>query len=83
MLGGDWRFPDEGPAEAKRGKQRVVDEDAHKKKEGVVSEPVKEVVRACLKVEPAERPDIDQLIAMVEDLVAQLPDDGDAALDAD
>lgn len=84
VLGGDWRFPDEGPAEAKRGKQKVVDEDSHnKKKEGVVSDVVKEVVRACLKVEPAERPDIDQLIGMVEDVIAQLPNDGDAALDMD
>lgn len=83
VLGGDWRFPDEGPAEARRGKQRVSDADAPRKKEGVVSEPVKEIVRVCLKVEPTERPDINQLIAMVEDVVARLPDEGDAALDAE
>jgi serine/threonine kinase 16 len=82
VLGGDWRFPDEGPAEAKRGKQRVQDVEASsRKKEDVISEPVKEVVRACLKVEPAERPDVDALIAMVEDVVTRLPDEGDAALD--
>lgn len=82
VLGGDWRFPDEGPAEAKRGKQKVVDADAAKqKKEDFISEPVKEIVRKCLIVEPAERPDIDQLIGMLEDVIAHLPDDGDAALD--
>ncbi|EMC95445.1 hypothetical protein BAUCODRAFT_541809 [Baudoinia panamericana UAMH 10762] len=81
VLGGDWRFPDEGPAEAKRGKQRVTDAEAPKKKEDVVSEPVKEVVRACLRVEPAERPDIDQLTAMVEEVVASLPDEGDVAVE--
>ena len=84
VLGGDWRFPDEGPAEARRGKQRASDADAErKKKEGVVSDPVKEAVRACLKVEPAERPDVDQLIEMVEEVVSRLPDEGDAALDAE
>lgn len=82
VLGGDWRFPDEGAAEAKRGKQRVVDADASpNKKEDAISEPVKDVVRRCLIVEPSERPDIDQLIGMVEEVVAHLPDDGDAALD--
>ncbi|QIW96383.1 hypothetical protein AMS68_001901 [Peltaster fructicola] len=81
ILGGDWRFPDEGPAEAKRGKQRVVDDENKPKKEDAISEPVKDVVRRCLMVEPAERPDIDQLIELVENVVAQLPDGGDVALD--
>lgn len=80
VLGGDWRFPDEGPSETKRGKQRVVDE-APKPTEEIISEPVKDVVRRCLAVEPAERPDIDQLIALVEGVVAQLPEDSDAALE--
>lgn len=84
VLGGDWRFPDEGPAEAKRGKQRVVDAEAAKdKKEELISEGVKQVVRKCLQVEPAERPDVDELIAMVEGVVESLPDDGDAALEMD
>lgn len=82
VLGGDWRFPDEGAAEAKRGKQRVSDVGASSQtKDDVISGPVKQVVRSCLAVEPAERPDIDQLITMVEDVIEQLPDDGDAALD--
>ncbi|KAI6984068.1 kinase-like protein [Hortaea werneckii] len=79
---GDWRFPDEGPAEARRGKQRASDADGQRKKDAAASDSVKEVVRACLKVEPSERPDIDRLIEMVEDVVARLPDEGDAALDA-
>jgi serine/threonine kinase 16 len=87
VLGGDWRFPDEGVAEAKRGKQRVVSGEAaaeaeqkRREKEGV-SEVVKEVVRVCLRVEPSERPDIDQLIEMVEGVVAALPEEGDVPLD--
>lgn len=83
VLGGDWRFPDEGAAEAKRGKQRVsdVDEASKKQRDDIISDPIKEVVRRCLAVEPAERPDIDQLIGMVEEVIAALPDEGDAALD--
>ncbi|MCJ1336194.1 hypothetical protein MMC09_001470 [Bachmanniomyces sp. S44760] len=42
---------------------------------GGISEGVKEVVRRCLKVEAAERPDIDELIEMIEDVIAQLPED--------
>ncbi|KAK0260034.1 hypothetical protein B0A54_09520 [Friedmanniomyces endolithicus] len=85
VLGGDWRFPDEGPAEAKRGKQRISDSDeaeaqARRKEEGV-SEGVKEVVRACLRVEAAERPDIDQLAVMVESLIARMPEDEGVAAD--
>ncbi|EME38432.1 hypothetical protein DOTSEDRAFT_181583 [Dothistroma septosporum NZE10] len=82
VLGGDWRFPDEGATEARRGKQRVSDVDQNaSKKEDAISDPVKQVVRRCLAVEPAERPDIDQLIAMVEQVITALADEGDAALD--
>jgi serine/threonine kinase 16 len=66
VLGGDWRFPDEGP---QRGKQKQPQEES-------ISEPVKEVVRKCLKVEPSERPDVDELIAMVEGVIEGLPADG-------
>ncbi|KAF2836396.1 serine/threonine kinase 16 [Patellaria atrata CBS 101060] len=66
VLGGDWRFPDEGP---QRGKQKTPTE-------GGVSENVKEVVRKCLKVEPSERPDVDELIEIVKSVIASLPEDG-------
>ncbi|KAM3485383.1 hypothetical protein MY8738_001390 [Beauveria namnaoensis] len=45
--------------------------------EAVISEPIREIVRACLKVEPAERPDIHELITMVENVIQNLPG-GDA-----
>ncbi|KAK3117376.1 Serine/threonine-protein kinase env7 [Teratosphaeriaceae sp. CCFEE 6253] len=86
VLGGDWRFPDEGPEGVKRGKQRVpthleVGAAAAKKRgEEGISEAVKGVVRACLKVEPAERPAVDGLIAMAEEVIAGLPEE-DAGLD--
>lgn len=74
VLGGDWRFPDEGTAQ-KRGKQPVSQPAAPQ--EGSITEPVKEVVRKCLRVEPSERPDIDELIKIVQDVIAELPEDGD------
>ncbi|PHH72825.1 hypothetical protein CDD80_4240 [Ophiocordyceps camponoti-rufipedis] len=39
-----------------------------------ISEPVRDIVRRCLKVEPAERPDILELIALVKDVIRGLPD---------
>lgn len=67
VLSGDWRFPDEG--QQKNGKNK-----AQSTEEGI-SEPVRDVVRRCLKVEPAERPDVDELIAVIEDVIVQLPED--------
>jgi serine/threonine kinase 16 len=74
VLGGDWRFPDEGPgANRNKGKGRAGAESA--REEESISEPIKEIVRRCLKVEPAERPDVDELIGMVERVVQELPED--------
>jgi serine/threonine kinase 16 len=75
VLGGDWRFPDEGLQRNGKNKSK-----AQERADGATSEPVRDVVRRCLKVEPAERPDIDELIAVVESVVADLPED-DAVLD--
>ncbi|KAI1132046.1 serine/threonine protein kinase/TGF-beta stimulated factor [Nemania abortiva] len=73
VLGGDWRFPDEGPRGQAKGKNTV---GANSSTDGgVISDPIKDVVRKCLKVEPSERPDIDELITMVEQVIDVLPDD--------
>ncbi|KAF3001413.1 hypothetical protein E8E13_007386 [Curvularia kusanoi] len=66
VLGGDWRFPDEGP---QHGKQKQPAEG-----EGI-SKPVKDVVRRCLALEPSERPDVDELIGIVEAVLSELPED--------
>lgn len=76
VLGGDWRFPDEG--RQSRGKQRATSSSSSatadaQPGEPVVSDTVKDVVRSCLRVEPNERPDIDELIAVVEDIVGEMP----------
>ena len=68
VLGGDWRFPDEKQANGKNKAPAPPTEE-------VISDSVKEVVRRCLKVEAAERPDIDELIGMVENVVVELPQD--------
>jgi serine/threonine kinase 16 len=70
VLGGDWRFPDEGP---QRGKQKA---PVPAPGDEAISEPVKDVVRRCLTLEPSERPDVDELIAVVEEVLAGLPEDG-------
>jgi serine/threonine kinase 16 len=66
VLGGDWRFPDEGQ---QRGKQKANPEDA-------ITDSVKDVVRKCLGLEPSERPDVDELIDVVEHVLRDLPEDG-------
>lgn len=88
VLGGDWRFPDENPGgapkrtntiQAAKAKATAADGAAGAAAGGSgdvsISEPIRNIVRACLKVEPAERPDINELITMVEQVVEELPDD--------
>ncbi|KAL6715855.1 Serine/threonine-protein kinase env7 [Lecanora helva] len=78
VLGGDWRFPDEGPKKEAKGKQKAANGTTNgPASEAAISDGVGDVVRKCLKVEPAERPDIDQLIVIIEDLLESLPNDDD------
>ena len=87
VLGGDWRFPDEKNLAKSGGKSRVqtpatarpdlapATANGASAEEHTISESVKEIVRRCLRVEPAERPDVDEIIKMVEDCIAELPED--------
>lgn len=81
VLGGDWRFPDEKSNATKgKGKAGGADNDAASNNGGTsISAPVKDIVRRCLQVEPAERPDIDELIQLIKDVISQLPNDDDIA----
>ncbi|KAL9586679.1 MAG: hypothetical protein Q9212_000748 [Teloschistes hypoglaucus] len=85
VLGGDWRFPDEesmatGGGRRKKkdakGKGKGKDDGGGGDVDGGISEGVREVVRRCLRVEAGERPDVDEVIEMVEKVVAELPEDG-------
>jgi serine/threonine kinase 16 len=85
VLGGDWRFPDERTGAAK-GKTKATTSNgtmtaqtgngaSPSTDDGRISDSVKDVVRKCLQVEPAERPDIDELIQMLNNVIDGLPDD--------
>ncbi|KAK3329654.1 kinase-like domain-containing protein [Apodospora peruviana] len=87
VLSGDWRFPDEGRnAKNNKGKAPAAASasssaggaggGASSSDDESISEPIREIVRKCLKVEPSERPDIDELIDMVEAVLDELPEDG-------
>jgi len=82
VLSGDWRFPDEGPNAKKKNKGKAPAGAAGDgaasagSDEEAISEPIREVVRKCLKVEPGERPDINELIEVVERVIDELPEDG-------
>ncbi|KAH6671413.1 kinase-like domain-containing protein [Halenospora varia] len=71
VLGGDWRFPDEGAG----GKKKATNQTGQSE-DSEITESIREVVRKCLKVEPAERPDVDELIDVVEAVIGELPEDG-------
>jgi serine/threonine kinase 16 len=72
VLGGDWRFPDEGPS---RGKQNAKNPVNPNNPVSTISDSVKDIVRRCLNIEPSERPDVDELIEIVEGVMAGLSDD--------
>lgn len=78
VLGGDWRFPDE-KSSATKGKGKAGGDDSRKDNTMQISAPVKEVVRKCLQVEPADRPDIDELIQILKDVIKDLPEEDDIA----
>jgi len=77
VLGGDWRFPDEKSASKGKGKAggEQQGEGASSSGTSSISAQVKDVVRKCLEVEPADRPDIDELIQILKDVIQNLSDD--------
>lgn len=79
VLGGDWRFPDEKSGAAKGKGKAAGQQNAETTKDSrsSISAPVKDIVRKCLQVEPSERPDIDELIQIIKDVIRTLPDDDD------
>jgi serine/threonine kinase 16 len=70
VLGGDWRFPDEGAGGKKKAKNQ-----AGQTEDSGISDSIREVVRKCLKVEPSERPDVIELIEIVKGVIDELPED--------
>lgn len=70
VLGGDWRFPDEGAG----GKKKAANQPGQTE-DSEISESIREVVRKCLTVETAQRPDVDELIEIVNQVIKDLPAD--------
>jgi len=78
IMGGDWKFPGEGDRKkAPRSNVPVSQQQATENDE--ISDGIKDIVRRCLKVEPMERPDIDELARMIEEVIETLPPDGTGA----
>lgn len=73
VLGGDWRFPDEASGTSAKGKGKAKHEVGTAPADHGISQPVRNLVRKCLSVEAAERPDVDELIRLVEDIIADMP----------
>ena len=72
VLGGDWRWPGEGSANKGKGKANG---QANGSAEPLwPSQSVRDVVSKCLQVEPEARPDVDELIGMIEDCIKGLPE---------
>ncbi|KAJ9664502.1 Serine/threonine-protein kinase env7 [Neophaeococcomyces mojaviensis] len=85
VLGGDWKWPDENAPKPKR-QGTIVEDPTGSAANGSASvghtrtypsQEVREVVRRCLAVEANERPDVDKLIGMIEDVLKKLPEDDD------
>lgn len=94
VLGGDWRWPGEQGKSENKGKapsrQNTASsqsgstangsaEQSKKTEKSWPSEPVREVVRRCLQVEPNERPNVDELITSIEECLRDLPEDEETA----
>lgn len=85
VCSGDWRFPDEESMVNGGGKKKAkakgklsngqVKGKEEEEEDGGISDSVREVVRRCLRVEASERPDVDELIEMIERVVEELPPD--------
>jgi serine/threonine kinase 16 len=77
ILGGDWKFPGEG-ARQQKPKTNVAKSTQPTAEREEISPGIKDIVRKCLAVEPSERPDIDELTTMIEQVIDTLPPDGES-----
>jgi serine/threonine kinase 16 len=82
VLGGDWRWPGEGSA-ATGGKGKAPqhangDAAAKSSEPPYPSTAVREIVQRCLQVEPNDRPDVDELMVMIQTCLEDLPAEADS-----
>jgi serine/threonine kinase 16 len=76
VLGGDWKWPgeDKGKGKARQGTP-ISQVNGVAEPETYPSESVREVVKRCLALEPSERPDVDELMEILEQCIKDLPED--------
>ena len=74
VLGGDWKWPDEGAPKPKR-QGTVVEDEVRVEEKKYPSMAIREIVKRCLAVEASERPDVDELMDMIEGVMRDLPDE--------
>jgi serine/threonine kinase 16 len=90
VLGGDWRWPGEGNATKGKDRAHppprqgtvIQQPNGNANPQGsaaterVYPHPAaREVVRRCLAVEPADRPDVDELMTLIDTCLSELPED--------
>ena len=95
VLGGDWRWPDEGNQNKGKGKVGVTPARSSTTQSQIATSTdantagsdtgrvyphpaAREVVRRCLAVEPAERPDVDELMTLIDTCLGELPEDDES-----
>ncbi|KAK4935908.1 Serine/threonine-protein kinase env7 [Elasticomyces elasticus] len=89
VLGGDWRWPGEGNATKGKDKMPPSRSNTQSSANGDLNNTTpaasgertyphpaaREVVRRCLAVEPSERPDVDELMTLIDTCLSELPED--------
>ena len=82
VLGGDWRWPGEGNPMKGKDKQPPNGDANGAAKAGLYpSEAVRDIVSRCLQVEPSERPDVDELMVLIEECIEHLPREEEGHVD--
>ncbi|RMZ92695.1 hypothetical protein DV736_g24, partial [Chaetothyriales sp. CBS 134916] len=82
VLGGDWRWPGEGNASKGKDKQPNSGANGSASPELYPCAPVRNIVAKCLQVEPSERPEVDELIGLIQDSLQHVPEDSGDVVDA-
>lgn len=72
ILSGDWRWPDSGNGAKGKGKGKAVKHQVGVEEDSGFSVGVRKIVAMCLQVEPADRPDVEDLIEAVEEVIEGL-----------
>ncbi|KIW16851.1 hypothetical protein PV08_04041 [Exophiala spinifera] len=84
VLSGDWRWPGEGSANKGKApsrsntQQSLANGNSETASSGTKLYPhpaTREVVQRCLQVEPSERPDVDELMTLIDTCLSELPED--------